>query len=71
MKMIDYNDMAQNELNILKSLGAHANIVRYFDHFETQIYMNSGIKFKKLCIITEFCEVYFDLFFILNKKKSQ
>lgn len=52
--MIDKLDKSffNNERSILKSIGNHENIEKYYDDFEIKI--NS---FNYLCLITEFCPV--------------
>lgn len=62
MKMLDLNEMAQNETEILTRLN-HENIVKYLDHFEVE---NQNYREIKLCIVTEFCEVSFLLIFSLK-----
>ena len=61
MKIMKLDEVAKNEIDILKSLD-HPNIIKYYDHFEMEIEMGSGsailnIKQKSLCVVTEFCEV--------------
>lgn len=51
MKILDENEMAQNEANTLSRLD-HENIIKYYEHFEFRINETN-----KLCIVTEFCEV--------------
>lgn len=62
MKIMDLNEMAQNETHILTQLN-HENVVKYFEHFEldTGSYSNHYSNQFKLCIVTEFCEVILNL----------
>lgn len=67
MKIMDLNEVAQKEMEILKSLN-HPNVVKYFDHFEIVMGSNmSENKQLKLCIVTEFCEVSSSLHYILTR----
>lgn len=63
MKIVDLNELAEKERDILKSLD-HENIVEYFDDFEVVTGNSSIQREKKLCIVTEFCGViHFSTFF--------
>ena len=64
--MMDRDEIAENELNVLTRLN-HENVVKYFAHFEFSVRGSTGNKKIKLAILTEFCEVSFPSFFFLNK----
>ena len=58
MKMMDQNEIADNELLVLMRL-EHDNVLKYFDHFQFQFKI-ADVRSKvvtKLCVITEFCQV--------------
>ena len=56
MKIMNLSKVAENETEILTRLD-HKNIVKYFDHFEIIMSNNRIRGEKKLCIVTEFCDV--------------
>lgn len=57
MKIMEYNEVSENELNVLSILN-HVNIVKYYQHFMFST-RNYNIKNQNmLVIITEFCEVF-------------
>lgn len=62
MKIMNLDEIAQNETEILKQLD-HENIVKYFDHFELDTRSNANNRQIKLCIVTEFCQV--EMFFFI------
>lgn len=61
MKILDANEIAQNEANILSRLN-HENLIKYYEHFEFGINETS----RKICIVTEFCEVILVSYFEYN-----
>lgn len=53
MKVLEKsNPSAENELAVLFRI-SHENILKYFDHFDHE---ERGV--DCICIITEYCEVY-------------
>lgn len=56
MKLLDRDEIADNELNVLSRLD-NENVVKYFAHFEFSVRDNRDHKKTKLAILTEFCEV--------------
>lgn len=78
MKIIDLDEAALNEKQILTKLD-HENVVKYFDHFEIEMKgadgrggrgsRGAGVNIKKLCIVTEFCEVLFTFIWFYNRSK--
>lgn len=55
MKVMDKDEVAENELEIVRRLN-HENVVKYFDHFDFTVGNNYGHQELKMCIISEFCE---------------
>lgn len=58
MKIIEFEDDSwKNEIRILKKL-SHENVVKYMDHFELNMGEDSSYnQIRKVCIVTEYCEV--------------
>ena len=66
LKAMELDEGAGNELAVLIRLD-HANLVKYYDHFEVNI--RDNYQHVYLCVITEFCEVvnfkFFSCYLIL------
>lgn len=59
MKVMKSDEIAHNELAVLIRLD-HANIVKYYDHFEVNVRGETDLLSSvDLCVITEYCEVKF------------
>ena len=56
MKITHLDEVSQNELDILMKID-HANVIKYFDHFELVLSRNSGQIETSICIVMEYCEV--------------
>lgn len=67
MKVIERDEIAENELDILKGL-EHENIVKYYTHFEFSVIENTGVKKIKLAIITEYYEVSLLSNFVFSRR---
>lgn len=59
MKLMNLDETAVNELLVLIRLD-HENVVKYFNHFQfiSRPAVDSRVSPTKLCVITEFCEVF-------------
>lgn len=72
MKIMDSDEVAQNEMDVLKKL-EHKNNIKYYDHFQVKISNIQNSKLIKLGVVTEYCEVLthrFCLCLILYFKRS-
>ena len=56
MKLIDRDELADNELDVLTRLD-HENVVKYYSHFDFSVNGITGNRKIKLSILIEFCEV--------------
>lgn len=66
MKVINRDELAEeNELGKVASL-EHENVVKFVDHFEIDYDYKIDSNKNQLAIITEYCQVYLKFSFFLN-----
>lgn len=65
MKILDFDDLAKNEIGILMKLD-HDNIIKYYNHFEVKLKTDKINELLKFFIITELCKVFRFLFNFYN-----